>query len=105
MTFPPAVFAIMVLGGIVLLLGLIVANMAVVQMSHRLNEKTKDAMKLRWWSSIGHGSSLVIKAYRQFAWSDQQPENRLRFGYRLIAGGLMTLMGASVVGQVLRGKG
>jgi hypothetical protein len=105
MGFPPTIFAIMILGALALLVGVVIANVAVVQMAHYLNDKTRGAMKLRWWNSIGHGSSRVIEGYRQFAWKDQRPESRLRLGYRLIAAGLVTLFGASVVGQVLRGKG
>jgi hypothetical protein len=84
--------------------GVITANIATVQMSRCLNGKIQNAAGLRWWTAVGYSGALVIRQYKKFIWKDKRPEQRLRLGYRLIAVGLTTLLGASVLEQFLRGK-
>ncbi len=93
-----------VLGVTILSAGLITANVATVQMSRCLSDRFQKAERLRWWSAVGNSGTLIIQEYKQFVWKDKKPEHRLRLGYRLIVAGLATLLGASVLGQVLQGK-
>ena len=100
----PIIWVVMELGLVVFFAGLVVANSAVLQMSRCLSEKTKGAVRIPWWGAIGNGGSFVISQYRQFGWTDQTPEKRLRFGYRLIFSGLAIAISASVVGKIIRGS-
>jgi hypothetical protein len=96
--------AIMTIGGLIFFAGLVVANMAVLEMSRRLNSRYQDQRNVHWWQSIGNGAQSVMNAYRQLTWKDRTPELRLRFGYQLILAGLMTMLATSFVGYALRGK-
>ena len=102
--FYPIAVGIMCLGGLALLVGVVVANIAVVEMAERLNSKYQYGRQRRWWQVIGHGAQLVMSEYRELAWQDASPENRLRFGYWLIAIGLATLAAGSLLGKYFRGR-
>jgi hypothetical protein len=102
--FSPLLLGVMGLGGMIFLTGVVIANIAVIEMSKRLNGRYKTLRQKRWWEVIGHGSSLVINEYRQLGWQDETPNNRLRLGYKFIAGGLATVVGSSLMGNYLRGS-
>jgi hypothetical protein len=102
--FSPLLLGTMGLGGFVFITGVVIANMAVIEMSKQLNSHYKNLRQKRWWDVVGSGSSLVINEYRRLSLRDEAPNKRLRLGYKLIAAGLATIAGSSLLGNYLRGS-
>jgi hypothetical protein len=102
--FSPLLFGTMGVGGFVFIAGIVIANMAVIEMSKQLNGHLKNLRQRRWWEVVGHGSSLVINEYRRLSLRDEAPNRRLRLGYKLIGAGLATMAGSSLLGNYLRGS-
>src|ERR1700754_2553526 len=85
-------------GGIIFFLGVIATNIAVVQMSKRLNSEYAGRGFFRWWNSIGHGASLVIDIYRQrFPGKKDELEKCLRRGYWITGLGLAIMFGTTLL--------
>src|SRR5262249_9687937 len=85
--------------------GVILANVAVVQMSKRLNSEYAGREFFRWWNSIGHGASLVLEIYRQrFPGKKDELERRLRTGYWITGLGLAIMFGISLMHSAKRGS-
>ena len=92
-------------GAIIFFLGVILANIAVVQMSKRLNSEYAGREFFHWWNSIGHGASLVVDIYRQrFPGKKDELEKRLRTGYWITGLGLAIMFGITLLHSANRGS-
>jgi len=82
-------------GCCLLLVGLVVANRAVLKMADALNVHYK-RRAYRWYNVIGAGASTVIREY-----GVGQEKRQLRSGYAMIAAGLALMALPGLIRKVV----